>query len=88
MKSPFDKTLFLLCMVAVLAACSAESSSADAKSVEEGDDYVLKHVQMYRILEPQGDTSVWNASNCHVGDSTFSCTQVTMWIVTFFIRPI
>lgn len=77
MKSPFDKTLFLLCMVAVLAACSAESSSADAKSVEEGDYYVLKHVQMYRILGPQGDTSVWNASNCHVGDSTFSCTQVT-----------
>lgn len=64
-------------MVAVLAACSAGSSNADATSVEEGDDYVLKHVQMYRILGPQGDTSVWNASNCHVGDSTFSCTQVT-----------
>ena len=75
--SPFDKALLLLCMVAALAACSADSSSVDAKSVEEGNDYVLKHVQMYRVLGPQGDTSVWNASNCLVGDSTFSCSRVT-----------
>lgn len=68
--------LLLVCFAAVLVSCSADSALPDATNGQV-DDYVIRHVELYRVLEPQGDTSVWDASDCHVGDSTFSCSRAT-----------
>lgn len=77
----------LICLLFCLFACTNDEtgihSAEPAKeiSIEDfasiADSTLYRNVTIYRIQEFNGDTSEWDASDCNVKDSSFSCRRVT-----------
>ena len=73
----------LICLTFCFLACTNNENriTADGTSFIDYeaiiDSTLHQNVTIYRIQEYNGDTSEWDASNCHVRDSSFNCRRVT-----------
>ena len=80
-------SISLICLSFSLFACTNDEnrihSAEPAKEIpledyaSIADSTLHQNVTIYRIQEFNGDTSEWNASDCNVKDSSFSCRRVT-----------
>ena len=80
-------SISLICLSFSLLACTNDEnrihSAEPAKEIpledyaSIADSTLHQNVTIYRIQEFNGDTSEWNASDCNVKDSSFSCRRVT-----------
>ena len=80
-------SISLICLSFSLFACTNDENRIhSAKPAKEipledyasiADSTLHQNVTIYRIQEFNGDTSEWNASDCNVKDSSFSCCRVT-----------
>ena len=67
--------VFFACTSSENGIKSDEKSLIDYESIK--DSTLHQDVTIYRIREFNGDTSEWDASDCNVKDSSFSCRRVT-----------
>lgn len=67
--------VFFACTSSENGIKSDEKSLIDYESIK--DSTLHQDVTIYRIREFNGDTSEWDASDCNVKESSFSCRRVT-----------
>ena len=60
----------------VLFAHDKNTASVSNNTASTSDSTVPETKTMYRILEFNGDTTVWDSADCVIRDSSFSCKKV------------
>ncbi len=57
-------------------ACNKNTARVSNNTASTSDSTVPETKTMYRILEFNGDTTVWDSADCVIRDSSFSCKKV------------
>jgi hypothetical protein len=59
----------------VQVACDNNTARASEDTASASGSTAPKIKTMYRILEFNGDTTVWDSADCVIRDSSFSCKK-------------
>lgn len=78
MKKKFIVIFGLACLAILLFFVFKNDNvqvACDKNTASASDSAAPKTKTMYRILEFNGDTTVWNSTDCDIRDSSFSCRK-------------